>query len=194
MSAPPMTMAVLLPCLLAACGTSPTTRGTFKHSFTFEGADESFWIAAFVDRKESFYLACSVEGLGDVDPRREYSLVYGVKNPEHLSLSRATDDDGRELETSRYLLGPDSGSRSLAAITVALPRGYLQDHRETGFEVTLEGERKGKTSVDVPAAVVDGFLIRCDYEIDRPRGTTERSPAPVSGRRRARAHRPSRIP
>ncbi len=55
-----------------------------------------------------------------------------------------------------------------------LPVGYLDDHRETGFEILLTGDRESEARVIVSAAVIDGFLIRCDYEEEQYEPRTRR--------------------
>ena len=168
MSSPPKTMAaLLLPCLVAACSTpGRTSEETFKDSFTFSDSEKILWINAFVDRDQKSYLSCSLE---PATRRREfarsYRLVYGVESQEHLSLSSAEDDGGAVLETTMYRMRPRSGS--LAAISVALPPDYLEDHRDTGFAVLLAGDRENEVKVTVSAAIIDGFLLRCDYEEER---------------------------
>ncbi len=169
MSSPPKTIvALLLLCLLAACSTpGRSSEETFKDSFTFSDSEKNLWINAFVDRDQKFYLSCSLEGPATSQRRftRSYRLVYGVESPQHLSLSAAEDDAGAALETTVYLMGPGTGS--LAAISVALPPDYLEDHRDTGFAVLLTGDRGDEVKVTVSAPVIDGFLLRCDYEEER---------------------------
>ena len=162
----------LLPCLLAACGTARTSGDVFHDCFTSSNNEKDLWIASFVDTDRRSYLACDLEGRAD--PRREftrsYSLVYPVEAPEHLGLSSAQDGDGIALDTTTYLMRRRTRSSSLATISVALPSGYLEDHRDTGFEVLLTDDRESEATVDVSAVVIDGFLLRCDYEIERSEG------------------------
>ncbi len=177
MTTPPTTIvAGLLPCLLAACSTSATSEQTFRDSFTFSDSEKNLWVNAFVDRDQRFYLACSLQRPAP-DQReltRSYRLVYDVESPAHLSLSSAEDDEGTVLEITKYLTRRGTKSDSLATITVALPRHYLEDHRDTGFEVVLTGDRESEAAFAVSAAVIDGFLLRCDYEEERSEPRTRR--------------------
>jgi hypothetical protein len=175
MNAPPLCLAALLPCLLAGCRTAAhVAEETFRESFTFFDSEKNLWIAAYVDREEDVRLTCSLEGDSRREGSRVYRLVYDVQRVEDLFLSAAEDGDGDRLPTAKYLLGPVTPAGTLAAISVALPAGYLDDHRETGFEILLTGDRESEARVIVSAAVIDGFLIRCDYEEEQYEPRTRR--------------------